>query len=422
LVSKKIKETQKVVVGMTGGVDSTVAAYLLKKQGLDPIGITINFYKEGTGGLSKDEYLATCQNRDLTKVQDICDRLEIPFYGVNAFDHFKESVLDRVLTAKLSGHGFTPCVYCNVLKFDILLEKAKKLGAQSIATGHYAKVVKNIKTGKFMLISANDVSQDQSYYLSRLEKRHLEHLILPCADIRRSEVENISSSLGINFNKGKKRNSLCFMFDSQFPSYVKKSSPPGMITNGGIFNYEDGSPVADHDGIHNYYIGQNKIESLDNITIDEDAKVVGIDHRGKNVYISKTKNIRFSTCVLGHYVQDFDTDISAPVKVFSQFGQLKERRACFLYFKNNDTVQLRFSEEVLGILNKGMHVAIYNGPGSGAKVIGNGTVTWFGHFDNTGKFRRLPDPEEIELELYSSDDLELDLKAKLPAGDKGVDF
>ncbi|MDC0255989.1 hypothetical protein OAK75_13915, partial [Bacteriovoracales bacterium] len=164
MVSKKKK--QKIVIGMTGGVDSTVAAYLLKKQGFDPIGISFNFYQEDAGKSLQGDSLASCQIVDLGRVQNICETIEIPFYGVNAADIYKEKILDRVLTARLSGIAFTPCVYCNVLKFDLLLEKAKKLGVEMIATGHYAKVVKNIKTGKFMLISANDKENDQSYYLS----------------------------------------------------------------------------------------------------------------------------------------------------------------------------------------------------------------------------------------------------------------
>ena len=407
---------------MTGGVDSTVAAYLLKKQGFDPIGISFNFYQEEAGKSLQGDSLASCQIVDLGRVQNICETIEIPFYGVNAADIYKEKILDRILTARLSGIAFTPCVYCNVLKFDLLLEKAKKLGVEMIATGHYAKVVKNIKTGKFMLISANDKENDQSYYLSRLERRHLEHLLLPCADIRRSEVVNISQALGIEFDEEKKRNRLCLMFDQGLSKYIKKSAPPGMITNGGIFYYEDGSPVADHEGIQNYYVGQENVQSLDDVKIDSDARVVGIDRKGKNVYISKSKHIRYSSCVVTDYRQDLDTDISVPVKVFCQLGQLKKRRPCFLYFKNNDTVLLRFPQEVIGLLSKGIHVAIYNGEGSGAKVIGNGTLHWFGHFDIDGKFRRLPDPEEIEQEIYSSEEEELDLTPHLPSKDRGLTF
>ena len=421
-MAKKGKDRKKVVVGMTGGVDSTVAAYLLKKQGLEPIGVTFNFYKEDSSQRSGEECLGTCQTKDLVNIQEICEKLEIPFYGVNASHLFKERILDRVLTARLGGTAFSPCVYCNVLKFDLLVEKSKKLGADFIATGHYAKVVKNIKTGKFQLISANDKEQDQSYYLSALDRVHLENLLLPCADIRRSEVEQISKSLGIPFVKKGERNHLCFMKEKNFSSYIKNNAPPGMLNNGGIFIYEDGAPIGDHDGVHNFYIGQDNVKALDEVKIDEDARVVEIDRKSKNVYISKTKNIRYSICEVVNYKQDDDTDISSPIKVFIQFSQLEKRKPCFLYFKNNDTVVLRFREEVIGLLVKGAHVAIYNGLGAGAKIIGNGTLSSFGFFDKNSKFRSLPDPEEIEQEIYGQDELELDLSLKIPRKEKDVTF
>ena len=109
---KKGKDRKKVVVGMTGGVDSTVAAYLLKKQGLEPIGVTFNFYKEGDSHKSEEECIGTCQSKNLLNIQEICEKLEIPFYGVNASHLFKERVLDRVLTARLGGTAFSPCVHC----------------------------------------------------------------------------------------------------------------------------------------------------------------------------------------------------------------------------------------------------------------------------------------------------------------------
>ena len=419
---KEGKERKKVLIGMTGGVDSTVAAYLLKKQGLDPIGVSFNFYKEVPSQKPEQECLGTCQIRELSHIQEVCEKLEIPFYGVNAAHMFKERILDRVLTARLGGTAFSPCVYCNVLKFDLLVEKSKKLGADFIATGHYAKVVKNIKTGKFQLISANDKEQDQSYYLSGLGRTHLEHLLLPCADIRRSEVERIAESLGISFAKKKKRNQLCFMQEENFSFYVKKNSPPGMLNNGGIFIFEDGSPVGDHDGVHNYYIGQDNVKALDNVQIDEEARVVEIDRKTKNIYISKTKNIRYSICEIIRYKQDKDTDISSPLKAFVQFSQLEDRKPCFLYFKNNDTVLLRFQKEVIGLLTKGTHVAVYNGAGVGAKIIGNGTLQSFGFFDESSTFRSLPDPEEIDLEIYGQDELELDLSLKIPRKEKDVTF
>ena len=121
----KGKDRKKVVVGMTGGVDSTVAAYLLKKQGLEPIGVTFNFYKEVTVQKAEEECLGTCQTKSLSSIQEVCEKLEIPYYGVNASHLFKEKVLDRVLTARLGGTAFSPCVYCNLLKFDLLVEKQK---------------------------------------------------------------------------------------------------------------------------------------------------------------------------------------------------------------------------------------------------------------------------------------------------------
>ncbi len=155
---------------MTGGVESTVAAYLLKKQGYRCIGIGLQLFADG----EEAGPFADVAVLDLNKIKGICNYLDIPFYAVNAADIFTDKVLDPLVGRVLSGQTFEPLVFLNSVLLEVLLEKAKKFQTTLVATAHYAKVLKNQKTGAFELMVANDLEFDQSYSLARLEQKHLE--------------------------------------------------------------------------------------------------------------------------------------------------------------------------------------------------------------------------------------------------------
>ena len=173
--SKGPQNNKTVLIAMTGGVESTVAAYLLKKQGYKLIGIGLQLFAEG------DEAgpFADVAVLDLNKIKSICNYLDIPFYAVNAVDLFADRVLDPLVGRVLSGQTFEPLVFLNSVLLEVLNEKAKKFQTNLIATAHYAKVLKNQKTGSFELMVANDLEFDQSYYLANIKQNHLENLILP---------------------------------------------------------------------------------------------------------------------------------------------------------------------------------------------------------------------------------------------------
>jgi tRNA-specific 2-thiouridylase len=407
---------------MTGKTDSTVAAYLLKKQGYNCIGITLNFvpskeqdFAETTQkshdeeGQPQEEFFLsqkdttptgklepTCYVNDLKRVQAICEKLEIPFYAVNGHEIFKDKVLDPVLTSSLTGDTFSPCIFCNVLKIDFLCEKAKVLGADFVATGHYAKVAKNEATEEYYILAANDTENDQSYFLGGLEKKHLEMLILPFADTRRIEVEKIALSLGMEVEKKEHKSKMCLVRDPRLPKFIQDRTPSSMQEGGTIYRQEDSGPLGDHDGIFLYWVGQKNIISTGNFPLDPELQVVRIEPINRNIYVTNNHNIVYSQIFLIRFRMDKSLDTSIPLKVYAQVGVDAPKEECQLFFKNNNSVLLEFPTEQPGPLTRGQYVVLYSQPGKSGKIVGGGIIYHFGFWED-GVFLELP-VEHLEFE------------------------
>lgn len=436
--SKDEHKGKTVIVGMTGGIDSTVAAYLLKKQGYNIIGISlvtmdrgilkkkeddediISGIKEGVegrkGGKKKSsprkkkneeeeiqfEVTGTCYIEDLRKVKAICDTLDISFYGVDAKDYYKEKVLDYIVTAKLTGTNFSPCIACNKVKMDILLKKAKELGADFVATGHYAKVFKNIQTGECSLLSANDTVYDQSYFLSKVPKEQLKKLILPFGDIRRQEVEKIAETLACEFRKKDKARELCFMCDKKLPNFVEKNSAISLRDGGTIFDYDEGVPLIEHEGIHNFWIGQKELDPIEDLEFNPEQSVLFIEAQQKSVLLLARDVCTWNICQLIRFTADESFDFSKPYSAYAQVSFDSDRVACTVYSKNNDTVIIESEDIQKGLLGKGQSCVLYNKPEIGGKIIGVGEIGYFCVFEN-GEYMVFP-KRELELDELEDED------------------
>ena len=235
----------KIVVGISGGVDSSVAAYLLKQQGHEVIGLFMVNWEERDGTCTAEE--------DFEDVKRVCTKLEIPYYSVNYSKEYYDRVFKYFLAEYKAGRTPNPDVLCNrEVKFGPFLEKARQLGADKIATGHYAKKIE--RDGKSYLAKASDLNKDQSYFLNQLSQAQLDSVVFPLADIDKTEVRRIAAELELSTATKKDSTGICFIGERNFKNFLKDFLPaqPGVIKD------ISGKVVGQHDGLMYYTLGQRR--------------------------------------------------------------------------------------------------------------------------------------------------------------------
>ena len=236
-----------VVIGMSGGVDSAVSALLLKREGYNVIGLFMNNWEE------KDENGVCSALDDYEDVKRVCTRLNIPYYSVNFAKEYLDKVFKVFLEEYKKGRTPNPDVLCNrEIKFGPFLEYAKKLGADYIATGHYAKVEE--RNGKYYLKKAKDKSKDQSYFLNQLSQDQLKYVLFPLADIEKKEVREIALENALSNAKKKDSTGICFIGERNFRQFLQGYLPS---KKGNIVDTQ-GNVVGTHEGVLYYTLGQRK--------------------------------------------------------------------------------------------------------------------------------------------------------------------
>ena len=375
-----------VLVGMTGGLESTVAAYLLKKQGYRCIGIGMKFFDAGKNPGPFGDVVVS----DLNKVKDICNYLDIPFYAVDASEIFANSVIDPTVGRILSGHTYEPLVFINLITIEVLIEKARKFNTNLIATGHYAKSLYNHKTRSYELSVANDYEHDQSYMLSRLEQKHLENLMLPLSEIRKKEVQKIGELIKVEYIKRSKDYVGSLMQDPRMPGFVEERSAKDLWKAGNIYDYRLESSLCEHDGIHRYYIGQSNIPSKPIDPIDPNKVVVMIVPFKGNVFIDYPDDLKYTHAFANRMLVSANLDLTQPMSVYVKLTpNSPEKIPCRLFFKNNSACLIEFETERKGLLSPGQYLVFYNRANEKGKVLGSAFVEVSGSFKDND-FHTLP--------------------------------
>jgi tRNA-specific 2-thiouridylase len=272
-----MNKTKTVVVGMSGGVDSSVAAFLLKEQGYHVIGMFMKNWEE------KDSQGVCQASKEFEDVVKVCEKLQIPYYSVNFAKEYWDNVFTSFLNELKLGHTPNPDVLCNrEIKFKALLEKALSLGADYLATGHYCRT-KEID-GKYHLLRGLDSDKDQSYFLYTLQEAILQKTLFPIGDLTKSEVRRIAKQEGLSTFDKKDSTGICFIGERNFKQFISGYIP----YQPGNFETLQGKIIGKHDGIAYYTIGQRK--GL-NIGGPGDAWfVVGKDTKRNVVFVEQGKD------------------------------------------------------------------------------------------------------------------------------------
>lgn len=274
------KNNKKVMIGMSGGVDSSVSAYILKKQGYDVTGVTMQIWQDG-----KEDTDTCCS---LTAVEDarrVASILEIPYYVLNFKKEFDEKVIKYFISEYLQGRTPNPCIACNrYVKFEELLNKAISMNMDYIATGHYAKVEK--VGDRYLLKKSASKTKDQTYVLYNLTQDQLSKVLFPLEGLEKEEVRRIAKELGLSVYNKPDSQEICFVEDNDYSKFIEENSDidvkPGNIVD------TKGNILGKHNGIFNYTIGQRKGLSIPSnkalyvieIDIEKNEVVVGDDSEG----------------------------------------------------------------------------------------------------------------------------------------------
>ena len=243
---------KRVIVGMSGGVDSSVCAGILKQRGFDVIGITMQLLP-----FEEQKQSACCNLGAVSDARRVCQTLGIPHYVINARDTFKEKVIDPFVLTYSQGQTPNPCVECNrFIKFDELLKRADLLDAHYIATGHYCKITRSKNNG-YYLSAANDQGKDQSYFLYMMNQSVLDRLLFPLGRYTKDEIRKKASAMGLLNANRKDSQEICFVSQKSYRSFVQDRLPESKHKPGEI-KHINGTRLGHHLGIHNFTIGQRK--------------------------------------------------------------------------------------------------------------------------------------------------------------------
>ena len=242
---------------MSGGVDSSTAAYILKSQGHEVVGLSMQMYNNLKA--AETTYGGCCTIDDLADARRVAWKLEIPHFTLNMEANFHEKVIAPFVQGYLSGVTPSPCVLCNThVKFDLFHQKARAIGAERIATGHYARVLRNDR-GSFELRKARDLAKDQTYFLFELSQQQLGESLFPLGDLTKPEVRDIAEEAGLTVARKKESYEICFVPEKDgYPAIVEREAgiEPGSAA-GEVVDL-DGNVVGRHDGYYAFTIGQRR--------------------------------------------------------------------------------------------------------------------------------------------------------------------
>lgn len=243
---------KKVVVGMSGGVDSSVAAYLLKEQGYDVIGVTMQIWDKDNSENRED---SCCGLTAIDDARRVSQMLDIPHYVMNFRNDFKKHVIDYFIKEYQQGRTPNPCIACNrYVKWEALLNKSLQIGADFIATGHYASIIKH--NDRYQLKQSKTLKKDQTYALYNLTQQQLKHTLMPLGEYTKDEVRAIAQQIGLLVANKPDSQEICFVDDNNYAKYIEEET--GTKSKKGNFVDKDGQILGKHNGVIHYTIGQRK--------------------------------------------------------------------------------------------------------------------------------------------------------------------
>lgn len=351
---------ERILAAMSGGVDSSVAALLLKRKGYDVVGVSMDLYdfshvRKGRAG-------TCCSLDDLRDARRVCDALAIPYYVLNLRKEFLQEVIEPFTREYAAGRTPNPCVLCNEhLKFRALLRKADELGAWGVATGHYA-VTRRDSSGRLRLFASADRDKDQSYFLFSLDADRLERILFPVGGMRKDEVRRLAREAGLPVSDKRESQDICFVTDGSYRAFLRRN---GIAERKGRFVDRKGNLLGTHQGILHYTVGQRRGLG---ISFGEPLYVVAIDAQKNEIVLGgRADSLSFGAVV------------ERPTFVAGRPPGLKFRATARIRYRHagvpasvecaGEALVVRFSEPQTGV-TPGQALVLYDGD----EVLGGGWI------------------------------------------------
>ncbi|MCM1187679.1 MAG: tRNA 2-thiouridine(34) synthase MnmA [bacterium] len=355
---------KRVVVGMSGGVDSSVAAYLLKEQGYEVTGVTMRTW-DGEGGETELSEGGCCGLSAADDARAVAEKLEIPYYVMNFREVFRHCVVDYFVEEYLKGQTPNPCIACNrYVKWEALLQRSLQLGADYIATGHYARI-RRLQNGRYCVCSSATAAKDQTYALYSLTQEQLRHTLMPVGEYTKEEIRGIALRAGLPVAHKPDSQEICFVPDHDYAGFIDrmaKERTPGC----GSFVTADGQVLGSHKGITHYTVGQRRGLEL---PMGERVYVTQIRPESNEVVIGKNEDL-FVTEVLCDRVSFMAVeDIDGPVRVRAKIRYNHAGEYCRIEKEPDGRVRCTFEKPVRAAA-PGQAAVFYDGE----CVLGGGTI------------------------------------------------
>lgn len=356
-------EKKKVVVGMSGGVDSSVAAWLLKNQGYDVIGVTMQIWQDEEEA-AMEEHGGCCGLSAVDDARRVAAALDIPYYVMNFKKEFKENVIDYFIDDYLHGRTPNPCIACNrYVKWESLLKRSLDIGAEYIATGHYARVEK-LSNGRYAIRNSATAAKDQTYALYNLTQDQLKSTLMPVGDYTKDEIRKIAENIDDFVSRKHDSQEICFVPDNDYSGYIEKNY--NIKSRPGNFVDMDGNVLGKHKGIIHYTVGQRKGLG---ITFGKPMYVYEIRPETREVVLCENNALFQKTLYANNVNYMAIGEIKGEMRFMAKIRYSHKKAPCTVRMYDKDTIECVFDEPQRAI-TPGQAVVLYDGD----FVAGGGTI------------------------------------------------